>query len=176
MQGPSFAIALQLRILSLTETVEICLCRLPLQVAKYHESADGDVAVVRAASQSFLHCLGVVHLAIAHDTLFPSKPFVTAVGILDKLLRRNEFYAAIHNIPRRYFRGVCMLAYQFQFRGKRPKWCLNTVTVTQPHRRYFFKQSEQTLYFAPAGVTVLGAEIVDIFQVVLASDNRLGIE
>ena len=64
MQGPSFAIALQLRILSLTETVEICLCRLPLQVAKYHESADGDVAVVRAASQSFLHCLGVVHLAI----------------------------------------------------------------------------------------------------------------
>ena len=86
MQDPSFAIALQLRILSLTETVEICLCRLPLQVAKYHESADGDVAVVRAASQSFLHCLGVVHLAIAHDTLFPSKPFVTAVGILDKLL------------------------------------------------------------------------------------------
>ena len=86
VQSTAFAIATQAWIGAYTETVEIGFCRLALQMAEYHERADGDVSIVSAAAQGFFHCLGIVHLTIANGAPFAAESFTAAIGIFDKLL------------------------------------------------------------------------------------------
>ncbi len=81
VQRAALAIEVQTWVVAFAEAVEICLCRLALQMAEAHECLHGDVSVAHAAAQGLVHRLGVVHLAVAHAALLAAETVVAAVGI-----------------------------------------------------------------------------------------------
>ena len=176
VQRSALTIATQTRIVAFAKTVEIGLCRLALQAAKKLEAADGNVSVVRAATQGLVHRLGVVHLAVANATYLFAEAVMTTVGSLDKLFRWDELDTVIHHIAPRYLFRIGVLAQQLQLGSKRAKGRLHTVSFAQPHRDHFGEQAKKMPNLSCARVTIFGTEIVDVVEIVLALYDWLGIE
>lgn len=176
MIDASFKIAAQAGILAFAEAVEVFPRRTVFQSADELEHLDGGVAVVNAAAQGLVHCLGVIHLAVAHFAFLQAEAVGAAVGIGYELLRGDELDAAIHHVASCHLGGVGMLAQQLQLGSQRAEGRLYATPFTKPHRCDLAEEVEEMPDLALAGMTILGAEVVDGVDVVLALYDGLGIE
>ena len=95
---------------ALAEAVEIGFGRVALQSAEYHKLWNRRIAQPHAATQSLVHCLFVVHLAVTHLFLTLAIAFAVLASFLDELLGRDELNARIFNVSAMNGLGVGMLA------------------------------------------------------------------
>lgn len=176
VQRASFIIATQTGIFADTEAVKIGFRGLAFQTAIYHESADGDVSVAYAAAEGFVHCLRVVHLAVAYTALQATEPVAAAVGILDELFGGDKLDAIIHHVAPSHFLRVGMFAQQLQLRSQGTKGRFHAIAFAQPHGGNLAKQVEKKFDFSFARMAIFGTEVVDGIKVVLVLYDGLGIE
>ena len=129
-----------------------------------------------ALPEGLFHCLGIVYLAVANAARLLAEAQTATVGILDELLRRDELDAAIHHIAARHLLRISMLAQQFQLGCKGAEGYLHTLALTEPQRDDLLQKAKEMLHLALARVAILGAEFIDVVEVVLALYDGLGVE
>ena len=115
--------------LTLAEAIEIGLGRVALQSAVYHKLWNRGIAQLHAASQSLVHRLGVVHLAVANLLVTLAVALTVLTALLDELLGGDELDAGILDVAAMNGLGVGMLAQQFQLGGERADGRLHPIAV-----------------------------------------------
>ena len=84
---------------ALCQAVEELLGGVTLQAAADPEYFDGGEALLKTAAQSLVHCLGIVHLAVAYRSLDAAETQSVGADLSDKVLGGDEIDAAIGPSP-----------------------------------------------------------------------------
>ena len=117
---------------TLCQAVEVILGRVTFQTATDPEYLDGGEALLEAAAQSLVHCLGIVHLAVAYRTLGAAETQSVATDHFDKVLGGDEIDIVVLDVAACHRLGVRMLACQFHLRRKRADGRLHPVAFMEP--------------------------------------------
>ena len=155
--------------LALAEAVEIGFGRVAFQSAEYHKLRDGGISQLHAAPQGLVHCLLVVHLAVAHLLVTLAIALAVLATHLDELLGGDELDAGILDVASMNGLGVGMLAQQFQLGGERADGCLHPIAVRQPEANNLHHYVHHHLQLSCAQVAILVAEILQLLEALLTS-------
>ena len=117
---------------ALCQTVKILLGGVTFQAAADPENLDGGEALLKTAAQGLVHCLGIVHLAVAYRPLDAAETQPVGADLSDKVLRGDELDTVVPDVAARHRLGIRMLARQLQFRRKRTDGRLHTVAFMEP--------------------------------------------
>ena len=78
---------------ALCQAVEVLLGGVTFQAAAYPEYLDGGEALLETAAQGLVHCLGIVHLAVAYRTFDAAETQSVGADLSVKVLGGDEIDA-----------------------------------------------------------------------------------
>ena len=133
---------------ALCQAVEVLLDGVTFQTAADPEYLDGGEALLKTAAQSLVHCLGIVHLAVAYRALGATEAQSVGADLSAKILGGDVIDIVVNDVATRHRLGIRMLSRQFQLRRKRTDGRLHSVAFIEPEDCAVEEFCEACLQFA----------------------------
>ena len=162
--------------LALCQAVKVLLGGVTFQTAADSEYLDGGEALLKTAAQSLVHCLGIVHLAVAYRALDAAETQPVGADLSDKVLGGDELDTVVPDVAARHRLGVRMLSRQFQLRRKRTDGRLHPVAFMEPEGCAVEKFGEAGLQFALCHVLMADAVTLQLRESEFLFRCQFGIE
>lgn len=161
---------------ALCQAVEVLLGGVTFQTAADSEYLDGGEALLETAAQGLVHCLGIVHLAVAYRALDAAETQPVGADLSDKVLGGDELDTVVPDVAARHRLGVRMLSRQFQLRRKRTDGRLHSVAFMEPEGCAVEEFCEACLQFALCHVLMADAVTLQLRESEFLFRCQFGIE